>query len=139
MLLVIADFYQDISLSLREGAESVLESYGGHHKVVCVHGALEVPVAISMAAEIAQYDGYIALGCIIRGETSHYDIVCNESAAGLAYLGVQRRLCVGNGILTVENMEQAIVRANPLGDRNTGGVAAFAALQLVILQEQLRS
>ncbi len=94
-------------------------------------GALEVPTAIAMAERQAQFDGYVALGCIIRGETTHYDTVCNDSSRGVMLLGLQGA-CIGNGILTVENRGQAEVRADPAG-QNKGGGAAAAALHLIAL------
>jgi 6,7-dimethyl-8-ribityllumazine synthase len=99
-----------------------------------VPGALEVPSAIALAERLADYDGYVALGCVIRGETTHYDTVCNDSSRALSLLGLQGA-CIGNGILTVENRAQAVVRADPQG-QNKGGGAAAAALQLVALSRK---
>ncbi len=95
-------------------------------------GALEIPTAIGLAASRNLYDGYVALGCVIRGETTHYDTVCNDSSRGLTLLGLQGH-CIGNGILTVENTDQASVRADPHG-QNKGGGAAAAALHLIALK-----
>jgi 6,7-dimethyl-8-ribityllumazine synthase len=100
-----------------------------------VPGALEVPTAIRLAADSGRYDGFVALGCIIRGETYHFEIVCNESARGIMSLGMAEGLAIGNGILTVENMDQALDRADP-ERQNKGGGAAEAALALVRLQRQ---
>ena len=97
-------------------------------------GALEVPTAIAMAERLAKYDGYVALGCVIRGETTHYDTVCNDSSRALSLLGLQGA-CIGNGILTVENRAQAEVRADPAG-QNKGGGAAAAALHLIALSRK---
>lgn len=96
-----------------------------------VPGALEVPTAIRLASRSGRYDGYVALGCVIRGETTHYETVCNDSSRGLTLLGLDG-LCIGNGILTVENHAQAAVRADP-ADGDKGGGAADAALHLVAL------
>ena len=97
-------------------------------------GALEVPSAIALAERQTSYDGYVALGCVIRGETTHYDTVCNDSSRALSLLGLQGA-CIGNGILTVENRTQAEVRADPAG-QNKGGGAAFAALHLIALSRK---
>jgi 6,7-dimethyl-8-ribityllumazine synthase len=104
---------------------------GAEVDLVEVPGALEVPSAIAMAQRLAEYDGYVALGCVIRGETTHYDTVCNDSSRALSLLGLQGA-CIGNGILTVENRAQAEVRADPEG-QNKGGGAAAAALHLISL------
>jgi 6,7-dimethyl-8-ribityllumazine synthase len=102
--------------------------------LVDVPGALEVPTAIGIAERMKEYDGYVALGCVIRGETTHYENVCNDSSRGITLLGLQG-LCIGNGILTVENLQQAQVRADPK-DQNKGGGAAAAALHLIALARQ---
>jgi 6,7-dimethyl-8-ribityllumazine synthase len=102
---------------------------GAEVDLVEVPGALEVPTAIAMAERLAEFDGYVALGCVIRGETTHYDTVCNDSSRAISLLGLQGA-CIGNGILTVENRAQAEVRADPAG-QNKGGGAAAAALHLV--------
>jgi 6,7-dimethyl-8-ribityllumazine synthase len=103
-------------------------------EVIEVPGALEIPSAIAMAERLAEYDGYVALGCVIRGETTHYDTVCNDSSRAISLLGLQGA-CIGNGILTVENRAQAEVRADPAG-QNKGGGAAAAALHLVALSRK---
>ena len=102
--------------------------------MVEVPGALEVPTAIAMAERQAKFDGYVAVGCVIRGETTHYDTVCNDSSRALSLLGLQG-VCIGNGILTVENRAQAVVRADPAG-QNKGGGAAAAALHLIALSRK---
>jgi 6,7-dimethyl-8-ribityllumazine synthase len=99
--------------------------------LVEVPGALEVPTAIAMADRLSNFDGYVALGCVIRGETTHYDTVCNDSSRAIQMMGLQG-LCIGNGILTVENRKQAEVRAD-VSNQNKGGGAAAAALHLVAL------
>lgn len=128
-LIVEARFYEEISDLLYEGAAAVLRNAGVAFERIAVPGALEIPAVISIAHQGAnpKFDGYVALGCVIRGETSHYDTVCNESARGLQVLGVQLCLPIGNGILTCENWEQAMVRARP-DDQDKGGGAAKAAL-----------
>lgn len=134
LLIVVAPYYKDIADNLVTGAKAVAEACGAVADVVEVPGALELPTAIGMAGRMADYDCFVALGCVIRGETTHYDTVCNDSSRGLTMLGLQG-LCIGNGILTVENREQAEVRADPLG-QNKGGGAAAAALHLVALSRK---
>ncbi|MDU8912871.1 6,7-dimethyl-8-ribityllumazine synthase [Aestuariicoccus sp. MJ-SS9] len=131
LLIVVAPYYRDIADDLLAGARAEIEAAGGTHDTVEVPGALEVPTAIGIAERLSNFDGYVALGCIIRGETTHYDTVCNDSSRGLTLLGLQG-LCIGNGILTVENRGQAEVRADPQG-QNKGGGAAAAALHLIAL------
>lgn len=134
VLVVEARFYPDISDALYEGAVKVLTGAGVTTERVAVPGALEIPGAIRQAA--SRYDGFVALGCVIRGETYHFEIVSNESARGLMDLTVRDGLCIGNGILTVENEEQALVRAAP--DRgNKGGDAANACLALIQLKSRI--
>ena len=143
VLVVEAPYYRDISDQLLEGARRVLEAAGAQFDVVAVPGALEIPTAIALAEESGRfpvsvrYDGYVALGCVIRGETYHFEIVANESARGLTQLGIDHRLAIGNGILTVEDEDQAIWRADPTqGDK--GGHAARACLELIALRRRLR-
>ena len=116
---------------VRTGQAGSGQAAGGTADLVEVPGALEIPTAIGMAARLAEYDGYVGLGCVIRGETTHYETVCNDSSRGLMHLGLSG-LCIGNGILTVENHDQAWARANPEG-QNKGGGAAAAALHLIAL------
>lgn len=131
LLIVAAPFYREIADNLIAGARAEIEAAGGTHETVEVPGALEVPTAIAMADRLSNFDGYVALGCVIRGETTHYDTVCNDSSRAITMLGLSG-LCIGNGILTVENSEQAEVRADPAA-MNKGGGAAAAALHLVAL------
>lgn len=131
MLIVVAPYYKDIADHLIAGAKAEIEAAGGTWDLVEVPGALEVPTAIGIAGRMADFDGYVALGCVIRGETTHYDTVCNDSSRALSLLGLQG-LCIGNAILTVENHAQAAVRADPAG-QNKGGGAAAAALHLIAL------
>ena len=135
ILIVSADFYTHIAALLVEGAEEALRAAGVSHEVIRVAGALEIPPAIAFAAKSEIYDGYIALGCVIRGETSHYDTVCNESARGLMDLGVCERLAIGNGILTVENEAQALARADK-AQKNKGAGAVEACLGLIALRQR---
>jgi len=130
----VAPYYKDIADNLVAGARAVGEACGATVEVIEVPGALEVPTAIAMAERLADYDGYVALGCVIRGETTHYDTVCNDSSRAISLLGLQGA-CIGNGILTVENRAQAEVRADP-GGQNKGGGAAAAALHLVALSRK---
>lgn len=131
LLIVVAPYYKDIADNLVAGAMAVAAAAGATVDLVEVPGALEVPTAIAMASRMADYDGYVALGCVIRGETTHYDTVCNDSSRAIALLGLQGA-CIGNGILTVENRAQAEIRAEAQG-QNKGGGAAAAALHLIAL------
>ena len=134
LLIVVAPYYRDIADQLIAGAKNIAAQCGAEVELVEVPGALEVPTAIAMAERQAKFDGYVALGCIIRGETTHYDTVCNDSSRALSLLGLQGA-CIGNGILTVENRDQAEVRAEASG-QNKGGGAASAALHLVALSRR---
>ncbi len=134
LLVVVAPYYKDIADNLVAGARAVAARAGASVDLVEVPGALEIPTAIGMAGRMADYDGFVALGCVIRGETTHYDTVCNDSSRGLTLLGLQG-YCIGNGILTVETRDQAEVRADPAG-QDKGGGAAAAALHLVALSRR---
>lgn len=134
LLIVVAPYYKDIADNLVAGARAVGAACGAEVDLIEVPGALEVPSAIALAERLAEYDGYVALGCVIRGETTHYDTVCNDSSRAISLLGLQGT-CIGNGILTVENRPQAEVRADPAG-QNKGGGAAAAALHLVALSRK---
>jgi len=134
LLIVVAPYYKDIADNMIAGAKAEIEAAGGSWEIAEVPGALEVPTAIAMADRYSNFDGYVALGCVIRGETTHYDTVCNDSSRALQLMGLQG-LCIGNGILTVENRTQAEVRADP-ADQNKGGGAAAAALHLVALSRK---
>ena len=134
ILIVEARFYAHISDLLYDGAAQALDVVGAISERLEVPGALEIPAAIAMAA--GQYDGYIGLGCVIRGETYHFEIVANESARGLMDLAVNSGLCIGNGILTVENEKQALRRADR-DQLDKGGDAARACVALVKLRARL--
>lgn len=131
LLIVVAPYYRAIADALVAGATAVLDRAGASHEVVEVPGALEVPTAVRIAHRQANFDGFVALGCVIRGETTHYETVCNDSSRALMLLGLEGA-CIGNGILTVENRTQAEVRADPAG-QDKGGGAAVAALHLIAL------
>ncbi|WP_435258315.1 6,7-dimethyl-8-ribityllumazine synthase [Thioclava sp. FR2] len=134
LLIVVAPYYKDIADNMVAGARATAAACGAEVDLIEVPGALEVPTAIAMAERLADYDGYVAIGCVIRGETTHYDTVCNDSSRGITLLGLQGA-CIGNGILTVENRKQAEVRADPNG-QNKGGGAAAAALHLIALSRK---
>ncbi|MBC6437190.1 MAG: 6,7-dimethyl-8-ribityllumazine synthase [Rhodobacteraceae bacterium] len=129
VLIVIAPYYTSIAELQLTGAKSTLEGVGAIYEVIKVPGALEIPTAIGIARRHANHDGYVALGCVIRGETTHYGTVCAESNRGLTLLGMAGA-CIGNGILTVEDNGQALARADPAG-MDKGGGAAAAALHLI--------
>lgn len=135
VLLVEARFYPAISDALAKGAMRALEKAGATYERVAVPGALEIPAAIALAATSKRFAGYVALGCVIRGETSHYDYVCGESARKLMDLSVDQKLAIGNGILTVENEAQAWARAKP-EEMDKGGDAARACLALIALAQR---
>ena len=132
LLIVEARFYDHLNDLLIEGARAAIEAEGHSHETITVPGALEVPAAIALAAETGDYDGFVALGVVIRGETYHFEIVAGESARGLMALSLEG-LAVGNGILTVENEDQALVRADP-EQKDKGGEAAKAALAMLALK-----
>ncbi|MDO9637877.1 MAG: 6,7-dimethyl-8-ribityllumazine synthase [Pseudotabrizicola sp.] len=134
LLIVVAPYYKDITDNMIAGARAIAASCGAEVDLIEVPGALEVPTAIAIADRQAKYDGYVALGCVMRGETTHYDTVCNDSSRAISLLGLQGA-CIGNGILTVENRPQAEVRADPAG-QNKGGGAAAAALHLIALSRK---
>jgi 6,7-dimethyl-8-ribityllumazine synthase len=129
--IVIAPYYTAIAEAQLAAAKGVLEQAGATHEVIEVPGSLEIPTAIGIAHRLSNFDGYVALGCVIRGATSHYDVVVNESSRALTLLGMQG-VCIGNGIITVENREQAEERADA-ARLNTAGGAAAAALHLIAL------
>jgi 6,7-dimethyl-8-ribityllumazine synthase len=135
ILIAEARFYAHLNDMLLAGARAAIEAAGHRHETISVPGALELPGAIALAAESGRYDAFVALGVVIRGETYHFEIVAGESARGLMALTMDG-IAVGNGILTVENEAQAIVRADP-GQANKGGGAAEAALALMELKSRL--
>lgn len=143
VLIVEARYYTDLSDALLAGAKRALQAAGAEVHVISVPGALEIPTAIALAEESGRFpvgvrfDGYVALGCVIRGETYHFEVVANESSRGLMDLGINHRLAIGNGILTVEDEDQALWRADP-GQGDKGGAAARACLELIALKKRLR-
>ena len=141
LLIVEARFYDDMADALLEGAKFALDEAGATYDVITVPGALEIPAAIAMALDGAdndgtEYDGFVALGMVIRGETYHFDIVSNESSRALMDLAVSESLPIGNGILTVENEAQALTRAKR-HEKDKGGEAAKAALAMLDLKDRL--
>ena len=138
LLLIEAPYYRHLAALLREGAERAVAAAGATCEVVSVPGAFEIPPAIALAAKAAErFDGYVALGCVIRGETTHYDHICAETARSLQDLAVRDGLAIGYGILTVENEAQALVRAAVDG-RDKGGEATRACLALVELRRRFQ-
>lgn len=138
VLIVEARYYADISDALLKSASGVLKAAGAEVEVLTVPGALEIPGAIAMASARG-YDAYVALGCVIRGETTHYEIVSNESARGLMDLTVRERLAIGNGILTVEDEDQAWARTDEARVEDKGANAAKAALAMAALRAKYGS
>ena len=134
LLVVVAPYSRDIADALIAGAHAAIAAAGAAQETIEVPGALELAPAIGLAGRSGAFDGFVALGCVIRGETTHYETVCNDSSRGLMLLGLEG-LCIGNGILTVENHAQAAVRADPAG-QNKGGGAAEAAMHLVVLRRR---
>lgn len=139
MLIVEARYYPAISDALLAGAKAALQSVKAQFELVTVSGAFEIPPAIAIAHDNkAGFEGYVALGCVIRGETTHYDTVAQQSAQGLMNLGTQHALAIGNGILTVENEAQALERALP-EKLNKSGDAVRACLELIALRRKFRA
>lgn len=136
-LIVEARFYAHLNDMLVAGAKAALEAEGHEVAVLTVPGALEIPGAIALAAEGGDYDGFVAIGVVIRGETYHFEIVAGESARAIMALTMDG-IAIGNGILTVENEEQALVRADP-SQKDKGGEAAKAAMALLALGERFQN
>ncbi len=133
-LIVEARFYDHLNDLLIEGAGAALDDAGHKYEVLTVPGALEIPGAIAMAAESGRYDGFIAIGVVIRGETYHFEVVSNESARGLMALAMDS-IPIGNGILTVENEAQALTRAR-MTEKDKGGEAAKAAIAMLDIRQR---
>ncbi|PBN45190.1 6,7-dimethyl-8-ribityllumazine synthase [Sphingobium sp. D43FB] len=133
-LIVEARFYDHLNDLLIEGATAALDEEGHKYEVVTVPGALEIPGAVALAAETGRYDGFIAIGVVIRGETYHFEVVSNESARGLMALSMDG-IPIGNGILTVENEAQALTRAK-MTEKDKGGEAAKAAIAMLGLRQK---
>ena len=138
ILIVEARFYDDIADALVDGATAVLDGAGASSQRLQVPGAFEIPATIGFAArspDAAGYDGFIGLGCVIRGQTTHYDYVCQESARGLQDLAVRERVALGYGILTCENRDQALARARR-DEQDRGGAAARACLAMIEIKRR---
>jgi 6,7-dimethyl-8-ribityllumazine synthase len=135
-LIVEARWYDHLNDMLIAGAQAALEDAGQKHELLTVPGSLEIPAAIAMAAETGRYDGFVAIGVVIRGETYHFEVVSNESARGLMALSLDG-IAIGNGILTVENESQALDRADP-ARKNKGGEAAEAAIRMLEIAQGYR-
>ena len=142
LLVIEARFYPELADELLAGATDAITAFGAEYDVVTVPGALEIPAAVALAEEAAHrptgvaYDGYVALGTVIRGETYHFEIVAGESARGLMDLAIGKRLAIGNGILTTEDEEQAWARAR-VSEGDKGGAAARACLDVISLKRRL--
>lgn len=135
ILIISANFYPEVTNELLSGARAELKRTGASFNEIEVPGAFEIPAAINFAIASKKYSGYVALGCVIRGETSHYDYVCGESARGLMDIALNKNAAIGYGILTVENMEQAMVRAR-VNDGNKGRDAVVACLKLIAIKQK---
>ena len=135
ILIIEARFYDHLNDMLIAGAKAAIKAAGFKSEVITVPGALEIPGAIALADQSGDYAGYVAIGVVIRGETYHFEIVANESARGLMKLATRRKLAIGNGILTVEDEEQAWARAR-VSEGDKGGFAARACLDMVALKRR---
>ena len=146
IMILISPYYEEISNELLGGAKAALDAASATYEIFELPGALELPIAFSSAIDAGLFDeepeayfqGMVALGCVIRGETSHYDIVARDSAAGLMQQAIKESIPFGNGILTVETQEQAKIRAS-VAEKNKGGDAAKACLRLIELSEELNT
>lgn len=136
IMIVTSPYYTDIAAHLLAGTQGALDSNGATYDVFEAAGALEIPLTVKLGIESGKFDGYVALGCVIRGETSHYDIVCNESARGLSGLSLEFKAPIGNAILTCDTMDQAIVRADP-AQKNKGADAVKAVMMLLDIKDKL--
>ncbi len=140
ILIVEGRFYSDLADALLAGATDAITAYGAEYDVITVPGALEIPAVIAIAEDAGskgvRYDGYVALGTVIRGETYHFEIVSNESSRGLMDLAVRKGLAIGNGILTVEDEAQAWARARA-SEGDKGGGAARACLSVISIRQSL--
>ncbi len=138
ILIIQANFYQNISKMLLEGAIVELEKQNYQYDIIDIFGAFEIPATIAFAALSQQYQGYVALGCVIRGETTHYDYVCLESARGLNDLAFKQGLAIGYGIITCENQQQAVCRADK-NQKNKGGFAVKACLKMIEIKKRFQT
>lgn len=142
ILIVQAVFYEKISTLLLQGAVEEIKRCGLEYEVISVPGAFEIPAVIALAKDAKggvfnspKYSGFVALGCVIRGETTHYDYVCGESARGLNELAIREKLAIGYGIITTENEAQALERADP-SKKDKGGFAAYACIEMIKIRER---
>ena len=135
-LIVQARFYEEIADNLTQAATDIIKNQGIEYEIINVPGVFELPTAVSMAIASEQYSAYIALGCVIRGETTHYDYVCGESARGLNELAIKHNVSIGYGVITAENRQQANIRADK-NKKNVGGKAANAAIEMLKLKEKM--
>ncbi|PZR30798.1 6,7-dimethyl-8-ribityllumazine synthase [Caulobacter segnis] len=142
LLIVEGRSHSGVSDELLRGAAQAIEGYGAEYDVITVSSALQIPTAVALAEDAGQgpvgvrYDGYVALGCVIRGETYHFELVANETARGLQDLGIGRRLPIGFGVLAVDDEQQAWARAK-VSEGDRGGAAAKACLETIALKRQL--
>ncbi len=137
ILIVTSPYYEDVAKLLMNGTQTALNDASATFDIIEASGALEIPLAIKLGMESGKYDGALALGCVIRGETSHYDIVCNESARGITNLALENNFPIGNAILTCDTMEQAVQRADPR-EKNKGADAVSAVLGLIKIKKQFQ-
>jgi 6,7-dimethyl-8-ribityllumazine synthase len=138
LLIIEARFYNHLADMLVQGALAEIEAAGYEYERLSVPGAFEIPAAISMAIASGKYSGYVALGCVIRGETTHYDYVCEQSAWGINKLAMKYNAAIGYGIITAENEAQSLVRADKT-KKNVGGRAASACIAMLKIKEQMNA
>ncbi len=137
ILIIVADFYKDIGQNLQQAAIEALNEAGYRHDIIVVPGCFELPSALSMVlASNRQYAGFIALGCVIKGETSHYDYVCGESARGLSQIAIEKKIALGFGVITANNKEQANARCQN-NAKNYGTKAAKTCIEMLKIKESL--
>jgi len=137
VLIVEARYYSHFADAMLKGAEAALDKGGATYETLSVPGAFEIPAAIALAAKSGRYDGFVALGCVIRGQTTHYDLVCGECARGVQDLALAGN-AIGFGVLTVENADQAFARAM-VDQKDKGGEAARACLAMIALKARLKA
>lgn len=137
ILIIEARFYNEINDQMIEGASDVLDRSECNYEVITVPGALELPLALKWSAQTKKFDAFIVIGCVIRGETTHYELVSENCVRGVMDVSLQYDIPVGNGVLTVENMKQALDRANK-AQQNKGGAAAEAALRMLKIKQELQ-
>ncbi|MDB2415257.1 6,7-dimethyl-8-ribityllumazine synthase [Rickettsiales bacterium] len=134
--IIVAGFYEDIAKQMKESVENILKKADCEYEFLEVPGCFEIPSALHMAISSKKYDGYITLGCVIRGETTHYDYVCEQSARGINDLAIKYHAAVGYGIITSENKQQAEKRASASG-KDVGGRAAIACLEMLKIKQKM--